>query len=149
VIESWKAAEAELAAADEQTSVFGDSGVNASTKRFLLEVNAMLDADAGVLRGRHGEQFNAARDAARILLEFADFNSNGEGATINHSRDWYMANRILRSLEGVAMAKAVYWAHNSHVAHPKGSTNSAGGLLRVFWDAGTQHLHSRSPRVHL
>lgn len=130
VIEPWKAAEAELAAADEQTFVFGDSGVDASTKRFLLEASAMLDADAGVLRARYGEQLDAARDAARILLEFADFNSGGEGATITHSRDWYMANRILRSLEGSAATKAVYWAHNSHVAHPKGSTGSAGALLR-------------------
>jgi erythromycin esterase len=136
VIEPWTAAEAELAAADEQTFVFGDSGVDASAKRFLLEASAMLDADAGVLRARYGEQFEAARDAARILLEFADFNSNGEGATINHSRDWYMANRILRSLEGSAATKAVYWAHNSHVAHPKGSISSAGGVLRDVLGCG-------------
>lgn len=136
VIESWKTAEAELAAADEQTFVFGDSGVNASTKRFLVEVNAMLDADAGVLRARHGKRLEAAREAARSLLEFADFNSNGEGATITHSRDWYMANRILRSLEGSTTAKAVYWAHNAHVAHPKGSTSSAGGLLRDVLGCG-------------
>jgi erythromycin esterase-like protein len=136
VVEPWKAAEAELAAADEQAFVFGDSEVDASARRLLLEASAMLDADAGVMRARHGEQFEAARDAARILLEFADFNSNGEGAAISHSRDWYMANRILRSLEGSTATKAVYWAHNSHVAHPKGSTSSAGGLLRDVLGCG-------------
>lgn len=133
----WKEAEAELAAADEQTAVFGDSGVNAETKQFLTEVNAMLDVDASLLRARYGNGFETAREAARTLLEFADFNSSGEGAVINHSRDHYMAGRILRSLEEAgAEAKAVYWAHNSHVVHPKDSTRSAGGVLRNVLGCG-------------
>lgn len=136
VIEPWKAAEAELAARMSRRSSSGIRGADASTKRFLVEASAMLDADAGVLRARYGGQFDAARDAARILLEFADFNSGGEGATITHSRDWYMANRILRSLDGSAATKAVYWAHYSHVAHPKGSTGSAGALLRDVLGCG-------------
>ena len=133
----WKEAEAELTAADEQTAVFGDSGVNAETKQFLLEVNAMLDVDASLMRARYGNGFETAREAARTLLEFADFNSSGEGAVINHSRDHYMAGRILRSVEEAgAGANAVYWAHNSHVAHPKGATRSAGGVLRDVLGCG-------------
>jgi erythromycin esterase len=133
----WKEADAELTAADEQAAVFGDSGVNAETKQFLLEVNAMLDVDASLLRARYGDGFETAREAARTLLEFADFNSNGEGAVISHSRDHYMAGRILRSLEEAGTgAKAVYWAHNSHVVHPKDSTRSAGGVLRDVLGCG-------------
>lgn len=137
VAQRWTEADAELTSADEQTAVFGDSRVNAGTKQFLLEVNAMLDVDAALLRARYGDRFETAREAARTLLEFADFNSSGEGAVINHSRDHYMAARILRSLEEAgAGAKAVYWAHNSHVVHPKGSTASAGGVLRDVLGCG-------------
>jgi erythromycin esterase len=131
VLSRWKEAEKELVAADAQTLVFGDSGVNAATKQFLLEINSMLALDSAVLEARFGIQLAAAKEAASTLLEFADFNSNGEGTTINHSRDWYMANRVLRSLQlNGTSSKVVYWAHNSHVAHPARSTRTAGGLLR-------------------
>jgi erythromycin esterase len=130
-LKRWKEAERELAAADEQSFVFGDSGVNGPTKQFLLEINAMLDADAALLEARYGAESRATREAARILLEFADFNSSGEGGAITHARDWYMANRVLRALgEAGARAKVVYWAHNSHIAHPKGPSRAAGALLR-------------------
>ncbi len=133
----WKEAEKELVAADEQTQVFGDSGVNSTTRQFLLELNSMLELDAPVLQARFGADFAAAKEAAKTLLEFADFNSSGEGAVIHHSRDWYMANRVLRALQGGgASSRAVYWAHNSHVAHPTGSTRSAGGLLRDVLGCG-------------
>jgi erythromycin esterase-like protein len=69
-------------------------------------------------------------EAAQILAEFADFNS-GTNSAINHSRDWYMAVRILRALqEPRASAKVIYWAHNAHVAHSSGSYRTAGSLLR-------------------
>jgi len=133
----WQEAELELSAADEQTAVFGDSGVNGATKQFLLEVNAMLDLDAAILRQRYPGESDAAREAARALLEFADFNSSGEGGVISHSRDHYMAARILRSLEERgAGAKAVYWAHNAHVVHPKSSLRTTGGVLRDVMGCG-------------
>jgi erythromycin esterase len=133
----WKEAAAELSAADQQTLVFGDSSVNPASRQFLLDLNAMLGVDAPVLQARFGADFAAAKEAAQTLLEFADFNSNGEVATISHSRDWYMANRVLRSLqENGDASKAVYWAHNAHVVHPKGSTPAAGGLLRDVLGCG-------------
>jgi erythromycin esterase-like protein len=65
-----------------------------------------------------------------MLAEFSDFNSGGGGA-INHSRDWYMAARVLRALkEKGSSAKAIYWAHNAHVVHPPGSNRTTGALLR-------------------
>jgi erythromycin esterase len=131
LLKRWATAEADLAAADEQTAVFGDSGVEAATRQLLLEIVAMLDLDAPLLRNKFGEPaLERAMDAARTLAEFADFNSGSPGA-INHSRDWYMAVRVLRALqESGASAKALYWAHNAHVTHPPNSNRSAGALLR-------------------
>ncbi len=129
VTKRWAEAASELKAADDQTSVFGDSSVNASTRQFLLELNALFAFDEPILAFRFGQEFTEAREAAETLLEFADFNS-GAAAAISHSRDWYMANRVLRSLRVAgSTSKAIYWAHNSHVVHPEMS-NTAGGVLR-------------------
>ncbi len=131
LLKRWTAAERELAAADEQTAVFGDSGVDAATRQLLLEIVAMMTLDAPILKGRLGAPaFNSAWEAAQTLTEFADFNS-GANAAINHSRDWYMAARVLRALqENGASAKVVYWAHNAHVVHPPDSDRTTGALLR-------------------
>jgi erythromycin esterase len=131
ILKRWAPAERELAAADEQTAVFGDSGVDGATRQLLLEIVAMMKLDAPILKSRFGAPaFDSAMEAAQTLLEFADFNS-GSGAVIKHSRDWYMAARVLRALqEHGASAKAVYWAHNAHVVHPIGSDRTAGALLR-------------------
>jgi erythromycin esterase len=131
LMQRWTAAEHELAAADEQTAVFGDSRVDAATRTLLLEILAMMELDAPILIRRFGEPaFDSAMGAARLLAEFADFNSGGDAA-INHSRDWYMALQVLRALqEEGASAKAVYWAHNAHVVHRPDSDRTTGGLLR-------------------
>ena len=130
LMQRWTATEQELAAADEQTAVFGDSGVDAATRTLLLEIVAMMELDAPILIRRLGEPaFDSAIRAARLLAEFADFNSGGNAA-INHSRDWYMAVHVLRALQDGASAKAVYWAHNAHVVHRPDSDRTAGGLLR-------------------
>jgi erythromycin esterase len=127
----WEAAERELTAADEQTLVFGDSGISAPTRQLLLEIVAMLELDAPLLIRRFGAVDQAAAlEAARRLAEFADFNSQSSGA-INHSRDWYMAARVLRALDATGpKAKAIYWAHNAHVTHPPDSVLTSGALLR-------------------
>lgn len=131
LLKRWTVAERELVAADEQTAVFGDSGVDAATRQLLLEIVAMMKLDTPMLTNRFGAPtFNSALEAAQTLTEFADFNS-GANSAINHSRDWYMAGRVLRVLqEKGASAKAVYWAHNAHVVHPPGSDRTAGALLR-------------------
>jgi erythromycin esterase len=128
----WEPVERELAAADEQTAVFGDSGVDASARQMLLEMAARLELDAPILNQKFGDSaVRSAIEAARILAEFADFNSNSPGG-INHSRDWYMAGRVLRALdEGGPAAKVIYWAHNAHVAHPPGSERTSGALLKA------------------
>ena len=131
LLKRWAPAEMDLAAADEQTFVFGDSGVDAATRLLLLEIVAMLDLDAPLLKSKFGEAtVESASRAARTLAEFSDFNS-GAGGAINHSRDWYMATRVLRALQdGGPSAKAIYWAHNAHVVHPPGSKRTTGALLR-------------------
>ena len=132
VLKRWTIAERELAAADEQTGVFGDSGVDQATRQLLLEVVAMMKLDAPILKSRFGvASYDSAMEAAQALAEFADFNSGGPIAVINHSRDWYMAARVLRVLEKKGQsAKAVYWAHNAHVVHPPNSDRTTGGVLR-------------------
>lgn len=131
LLKRWATVERELAAADEQTAVFGDSGVDPGARQSILEIIAMLNLDAPILKTRFGvKAFESALESAQILAEFADFNS-GSGAFINHSRDWYMAARVLRALqEKKASAKAVYWAHNAHVVHPPGSDGTTGAILR-------------------
>ena len=131
LLKRWTGAERELAAADEQTAVFGDSGVDAATRQLLLEIVAMMKLDAPILKSRFGARaFDSAFEAAQTLMEFAAFNS-GQNAAINHSRDWYMAARVLRALqEQRESAKVVYWAHNAHVVHPPGSDRTTGALLR-------------------
>ena len=127
VLPRWNAAEKELAAADEQTPVFGDSSVDPSARQFLIELLGNLTLDEKVLEARHGrDAFNAARRAATNLAQFADFNS-GARDSISHSRDWYMAANVL---EAAATSRVIYWAHNAHVAAPeKGRT--AGAILRT------------------
>lgn len=131
LIKRWTPVEEDLAAADQQVQVFGDSGVETTTRQLLLDIIASMKLDAPILKSRFGAStFESAFDAAQALAEFADFNSGGRNAAINHSRDWYMAARVLRALESKGRsAKAVYWAHNAHVAHP-GSDRTTGGVLR-------------------
>ena len=125
----WRDAEKELAAADEQSAVFGDSGVKAEARQFLFDLQAMLDRDAPLLRARFGVAVDAAQEAARTLAAFADYNS---GAAGSRPRDWHMAAAVIRALEASGPAsRAVYWAHNAHVA-VRGQT--AGALLRAALD---------------
>jgi erythromycin esterase len=123
---AWTMLEQELKEADAQTPVFGDTGVSALSRSALMEIQVRLSADSPMLERRFGMQWVAgARDAVTLLFEFADFNA-GRNA-LGQSRDWYMAMRILRGLKG---AKAVYWAHNAHVATTKSSFKTTGRLLR-------------------
>jgi erythromycin esterase len=114
----WTAAQQELAAADEQTLVFGNSSISAETRTFVFELATRIALDAPLLRAR-GIDVDRATQAAHNLATFADFNGNGR------SRDWHMAARILRDSNG---ERAVFWAHNAHVAATRGQT--AGALLR-------------------
>ena len=122
----------ELAAADSQYLVFGDSNVDSAARGSILEIVAILDLDAPMLTRRFGgESLERARDAARELAELADLNS-GNRRLLGHSRDWYMATRVLEALaRRGAGAKAVYWAHNAHVSHPEGQ--SPGGKSSGAW----------------
>jgi erythromycin esterase len=123
----------ELAAADSQYLVFGDSDVDSVARRSILEVIGMLDLDAPMLAQKFGAgAVERSREAARQLAEFADLNS-GDNRLIGHSRDWYMAVRVLGAVQRKGPGtKAVYWAHNAHVGirgdNPAGK--STGAWLR-------------------
>jgi erythromycin esterase len=126
----WAPAAAELAAADRQTPVFGDSGIADATRQLALEALARLETDAPLLRTRLGAaRLEGALTAARGLGQFADFNQSGGLAA--HSRDWYMAVNLLDAVERLpAGKKAVYWAHNAHVSAAKTGWGPTGALLR-------------------
>jgi erythromycin esterase len=136
----WTTVAREMAAADSQAWVFGNSDVAAAVRQGLLEIVAMLELDGPLLRGRHGTAaVDAAAAAARRLAQMADFNSDGRAA-ITHWRDWYMAANLLRVLERApSSAKAVYWAHNAHVSNPPGrpiERRTAGAYLRDVLGCG-------------
>lgn len=133
MVARFDTAVAEIARADSQASVFGNSSVGAATHRTLVEIVARLDADAPLLARSLGDTtVEAARDAARNLMQFADFNA---GSSDSRSRDWYMAVNLLRALDQApAGTRALYWAHNAHVAvAPSRSPRfgTTGGLLRA------------------
>lgn len=128
-VKRWTPAERELTAADEQTIVFGDSEVSTPTVQAVFDVLAMLNLDAPILATRFSRaRFEAALEGAKTLAEFADFNSAAR--TIGHSRDWYMAARVLRAAN-FGNTRVVYWAHNAHVQHPPNSDATTGSVLRA------------------
>ena len=126
----------EFAAADSQTLVFGNSNIDPGSRAASMELLARLDLDAAVLTSRFGSAtVEVNRRAARQLVEFAEFNSSG-GGSLNRSRDYFMALNLFEALEKSGpRSKAVFWAHNSHVAHPPGRSANArtsGAWLREW-----------------
>lgn len=123
----------ELAAADSQYLVFGNSDVDSVARRSIFEIVALLDLDAPMLTQKFGAgAVERARDAARQMAELADLNT-GDNGLLGHSRDWYMATRVLGAIDRKgSRTKAVFWAHNAHVGirgdNPAGK--SSGAWLR-------------------
>lgn len=138
----WAAHAADLAAADAQAAVFGNSGTSPALRQFMQEVVAQLSGDAALLRARVGEaDYEAAYQAALNLAAFVDFNS-GSGV-VSHSRDWHMAAALLRAVgSGPGRPKAVYWAHNSHVSAAATRWGPTGALLRQALGCGYRAVAS-------
>jgi erythromycin esterase len=141
--------EQELAAADSQTWVFGNSSVDSSARNFLHEQLARIEADAPLLRYLFDTTLvRAGADAARQLFQFADFNTARDAWS--RSRDWYMAANVLEALQATPTAKAVLWAHNEHVRAVTGRSPSGSrtgtwlraalgcryGAIALAFDAG-------------
>ncbi|HWT13137.1 MAG TPA: erythromycin esterase family protein [Allosphingosinicella sp.] len=142
VAASWAPAAAELAAADEQTWVFGNSDVSAPVRRLVLEAYARVQGDSPLLAQRFGEA--ATSDAvatARELLQFADF--NGGVVAPARSRDWYMAVNLLAATGSSASPpKAIYWAHNAHVSTAATGWGPTGAVLRQALGCGYRAVAS-------
>src|SRR5262249_40852924 len=77
------------------------------------------------------EAYTSAWQASKDLAQFSDFNSEA-GPALSHSRDWYMAAEVLRGTERAPgpRRKAVFWAHNAHVANTTARYRPAGSVLR-------------------
>ncbi len=127
--QQWLLAKRELEDADLQNTIFGDSGVDARARATLLQIHWRLIADAPLQSHRFGMQaVQNVQKALRILLEFADYNS--DHPSFNRSRDWYMASNLLAALEELgSKARGVFWAHNAHIATTP-SSSTAGRTLR-------------------
>lgn len=131
-IEGLDSAIHEVAVADSQAWVFGDSRISAPTYRTLVEVAARLDSDAPLLVRQLGsDAVEAARDAARQFVQFADFNAEGRSI---RSRDWYMAANLMRAIDSApAGTRAVFWTHNAHAslaADRAPQARTSGAFLR-------------------
>ncbi|MDB4890398.1 MAG: hypothetical protein JWL61_2253 [Gemmatimonadetes bacterium] len=123
LVTRWAPVARELAAADSQVLVFGNSNVNAQTRGALFEMLTRLELDAPLLRVRFGStSVDSARAYVRQFVEFADFNAGDDSTIVRaHNRDWYMATRVLSALSAAGpQGKVVYWAHNAHVHAPPG-----------------------------
>jgi len=117
VLARYGAVEREIAAADSQTWVFGNSDVDSSARHLLQELNARLNADLPLLRRLFDSSLVAsAVRAAREFFQFADFNASDAGW--QRSRDWHMTSNLFDAMDRRPGPKAVYWAHNAHVAAP-------------------------------
>jgi erythromycin esterase len=132
----WNEAKAELQAADEQTWVFGNSDVATGARYFAIESYGRLRDDALILNRRFSPaEVRRVTDLARDLAQFADFNGGEQAAS--RTRDWYMALNILRALEEHGLeSKAVYWAHNAHVATSSARYQPSGTVLRMALGCG-------------
>ena len=127
---AWAPASAELAAADAQTLVFGNSDVSEPVRRKVLETYARISGDEALLSERLGPA--AVQDAlatATELMQFADF--NGGLVTPPRSRDWYMAVNLIEAMQTSPRGtKAIYWAHNAHVSAAATRWGPTGAVLR-------------------
>jgi len=134
--DAWKPFAREFAEADEQTAVFGDSGVSSAAKAAVSQLLFRLEQDRELLAGRTPNIANAVM-TARDLAQFADF--NGRGDEMSRSRDWYMARNVLAAIaDDPRHPKALYLGHNAHVAAARPS--SSGGLLRGVLGCGYQAI---------
>ena len=132
--EAWRARLPELEAADAQAAVFGNSATSAELRAYLMGVLAQLEGDGPLLRRRFGRDYEAALAAARDIAAFVDYNA---GRASGHSRDWHMAAALLRAIDETASRpKAVYWAHNAHVAATPTRWGPTGALLRQALGCG-------------
>lgn len=136
ILPAWRERSAELAAADEQSSRFGNSTTTPELRLFLTGIAAQLANDGPILKRRFGEErYRAALAAARDLAAFADYNT-GSGA-VRHSRDWHMALAVMHAIDDAAAPpKAIYWAHNAHVSAAPTNWGPTGALLRQAFGCG-------------
>jgi erythromycin esterase-like protein len=108
--------------------------VDSLVSRQVFELVAAVELDGPVLRRLYGDSaYDRAVTALGVLAEFTDFN-DARSAIIGRGRDWYMAAHLLRTMSQRQQAKAVYWAHNAHIAHPAGRTaenGPSGSVLRA------------------
>jgi erythromycin esterase len=140
VLTHWEPVERALAAADSQGAVFGNSQVARGVRDTLFHLSNLITLDASVVRRVQGDSTHRLLTTAfRSLAQFADYNS-GSGSLSRH-RDWYMAANVLRALdEAGPRSKALYWAHNAHVAHRDRTPTSGttGGVLHAALGCGYQ-----------
>jgi len=115
---------------DEKGNRFERTHVPPERVHELERLIAFLVARQGLTSPR---DYDAALDAARLLAQFAQFNSSlpaGEALT----RDQAMAENFFRFMQRAPNARAIVWAHNAHIsANDRTSWKPLGALLRAAY----------------
>jgi erythromycin esterase len=124
-------------AEDEKANRFERTSVPVERARELERLIAWLVQREGELvRRTSAREYASALDAARLIAQFAQFNSDlpaGEALT----RDGAMAENFFRAMQRMPDAKAIVWAHNAHVStSDRSSYKPLGALLRGAYGSG-------------
>lgn len=91
----------------------------------------LVTREGELVRRTSARDYQSALDAARLLTQFAYFNS-GDALT----RDTAMAENFFRAMQRTPGARAIVWAHNAHVStSDRSSYKPLGALLRSVYGA--------------
>jgi erythromycin esterase len=123
-----------LRSEDEKAGRFERTSVPVERVHEIQRLIAFLVTNEGDFVRRGGQDdYARALDTARLLAQFAEFNSSlpaGEGGT----RDGYMAANLFRALQSRPEARAIVWAHNAHIsASDRSAYKPLGAHLRAAY----------------
>jgi erythromycin esterase len=118
---------------DEKGNRFERTTVPAERVQELERLIAYLVTREGdLVRRTSPRQYAAALDAARLITQFAQFNSGG-----TLTRDAAMAEHFFRAMQRMPDTRAIVWAHNAHIStSDRSSYKPLGALLRNAYGSG-------------
>ncbi|HYH05801.1 MAG TPA: erythromycin esterase family protein [Thermoanaerobaculia bacterium] len=120
---------------DEKSNRFERTNITPEQVQGLEHLIAWLVAREGELvRRTSSRDYAAALDAARLLVQFAQFNSSLPDAM---TRDAAMAENFFRAMQRQPGTRAIVWAHNAHIStSDRSSYKPLGTLLRNAYGNG-------------
>lgn len=118
---------------DEKANRFERTEIPPERVQELERLIAFLVTGEGELvRRTSARDYVSALDAARLLAQFAYFNTSGGALT----RDAAMAENFFRAMQRTPGARAIIWTHNAHIStSDRSSYKPLGALLRNAYGA--------------